>query len=108
MVDDDPDGDNSSVLLHADKMEELGFNSGDTVFLVGKRRHTTVAVVNESADIEISKIKMNRVLRNNLRVRTTDTIIVKFAPDVPNLEMIEIRAFKDTVEGLTGDLTATY
>jgi len=57
---------------------------GDVVFLVGKRRNTTVAVVMTDPELDVSKIAMSRGTRNNLRVRTADTVIVRPAPDIPN------------------------
>jgi transitional endoplasmic reticulum ATPase len=51
---------------------------------------------------------MNKSVRKNLRSRLGDLVIVKGAPDVPNLTKIHILPMADTIEGITGDLTQTY
>jgi len=48
---------------------------------------------------------MNKTVRNNLRCRLGDMIIVKGAPDVPNLTKIHVLPMEDTIEGIAGDLT---
>jgi transitional endoplasmic reticulum ATPase len=51
---------------------------------------------------------MNKCVRKNLRVRLSDVVSVRAAPDVPNLSKIHILPLDDTIEGITGDLTTTY
>ena len=52
---------------------------------------------------------MNKVVRKNLRVRFSDIVSVHPCPnDVPNAVKIHVLPFKDSIEGITGDLTATY
>jgi transitional endoplasmic reticulum ATPase len=48
---------------------------------------------------------MNKVVRKNLRVRLSDVVTVRAAPDVPNLTKIHILPLDDTIEGITGDIT---
>lgn len=45
---------------------------------------------------------MNKVVRNNLRVRMGDVISIHPCPDVPYGKRIHILPIDDTVEGLTG------
>lgn len=56
-------------------MEELQLFRGDTVLLKGKRKKETVCIVlaNEEATTN-DKIGMNRVVRQNLRVRLGDIV----------------------------------
>ena len=58
-----------------DKMEELQLFRGDTVLLRGKRKKETVCIVlsNDEATSN-DKIGMNRVVRQNLRVRLGDIV----------------------------------
>ena len=44
-------------------------NSSDTVLLKGKMRKDTVLIVLADDDIENNKIRINKVVRKNLRVR---------------------------------------
>ena len=53
-------------------MDELGFFRGDTVLLKGKKRKETVCIVLSDDTVANEKIRMNRVVRNNLRVRLGD------------------------------------
>ncbi|GIQ86953.1 hypothetical protein KIPB_008898, partial [Kipferlia bialata] len=62
MVDDAPEGDNSAVYIHPDKLEELDIFSSDYVVLKGRVRHETCACAIADAGTEPHKIKMNRVI----------------------------------------------
>ena len=54
------------------------------------------------------KISMNKCVRKNLRCRLSDMVIIKGAPDVPNLTKIHVLPMADTIEGITWDLTSTF
>ena len=59
------------------KMDELKIFKGDTVLLKGKKRKDTVTIalaVEEGDDLPDDKIRMNKVVRNNLRVRFGDVV----------------------------------
>ena len=79
-------------------------------FSSGKKRRETVciALTCEEADADDSQIRMNKVVRRNLRVRMGDTISVHACPDVPNGNKIHVLPFADSIEGLTGNITQTY
>ena len=56
-------------------MEELQLFRGDTVLLKGKRKKETVCIVLSNDDATNNdKIGMNRVVRQNLRVRLGDIV----------------------------------
>ena len=81
---------------------------GDPVLIKGKKRRETLCVALVDNELEDEKIRMNKCVRKNLRVRLGDIITVKPAPDCPNLTKIHILPIDDTIEGITGDLAATY
>lgn len=56
------------------KMDELQLFRGDTVLLKGKKRREAVCIVLSDDTCSDEKIRMNRVVRNNLRVRLGDVI----------------------------------
>jgi len=59
------------------KMDDLKIFKGDTVLLKGKKRRDTVCIalsVEDGDDLTDDKIRMNKVVRNNLRVRFGDMI----------------------------------
>ena len=83
VVDDSTNDDNSVVSLSADKMEELQLFRGDTVLLKGKKGKQTVCIVLLDENQDDGNIKMNKVVRKNLRVRLGDCVTVTSHGDVP-------------------------
>lgn len=53
---------------------------------------------------EEPKIRMNKVVRKNLRVRLGDVVSVHQCPDVKYGKRVHILPIDDTVEGITGNL----
>jgi len=64
------------VALNLQKMDELQLFRGDTVLLKGKKRKDTVCIVLADESCEEGKIRMNKVVRKNLRVRLGDVVSV--------------------------------
>ena len=101
--------DNSIITLHPDKLDELQLFKGDVVLLQGKRHHTTVAVALTDETCDVSKIRMNKVIRNNLRVRLGDIITLHpKGMDIPFGKRIHILPFQDTVERIKGSGSSWY
>ena len=111
MVEETGQDDNTVVEMTEAKMNELKLFNGDSVLLKGKKRRDTVCIaltVEASDSLTDDKIRMNKVVRNNLRVRLGDIISVHPCPDIPNGNKVHILPIDDTVEGISGDLTQTY
>jgi len=104
MVDEAVNDDNSVVALHPKKLEELQLFKGDTVLLKGKRRKDTICIVLSDETCEEGKIRMNKVVRNNLRVRLSDIVAVHACPDVKYGKRIHVLPLEDTIEGLSGNI----
>ncbi|MES1910134.1 MAG: hypothetical protein MHM6MM_002788, partial [Cercozoa sp. M6MM] len=102
------DGDNSCAVLSPAKMEELGLFRGEQVLIKGKKRHDTVCIVVGEDDCEDSKIRLNKVVRKNLRVRLGDIVSLHNAGDVPYGNAIHVLPFEDTIEGLSGNLFEAF
>lgn len=102
IVEEAVNDDNSVVALSQAKMDELQLFRGDTVLLKGKRRKETVCIVLSDDTCPDEKIRMNRIVRNNLRVRLSDVVSVQPCPDVKYGKRIHVLPIDDTVEGLTG------
>ncbi|XP_023228643.1 transitional endoplasmic reticulum ATPase isoform X1 [Centruroides sculpturatus] len=96
--------DNSVVALSQMKMDELQLFRGDSVMLKGKKRRETVCIVLSDETCPNEKIRMNRCIRNNLRVRLGDIVSIHACPDVKYGKRIHVLPIDDTVEGLTGSL----
>ncbi|GAB5361014.1 hypothetical protein AAMO2058_000677900 [Amorphochlora amoebiformis] len=102
------DGDNSCVMLSAAKMEALNLFRGDTVKLIGKRRSDTVCIAISDEDTEDNKIRMNKVVRTNLRVKLGDIVTVQSISDTPYGKAVHVLPFEDTVQGISGNIFETY
>jgi transitional endoplasmic reticulum ATPase len=90
------------------KMDELQLFRGDTVLLKGKKRRETVCIVLSDDSCPNEKIRMNRCIRNNLRVHLEDIVSVQPCPDVKYGKRIHVLPIDDTVEGLTGSILHVY
>ncbi|XP_039370931.1 transitional endoplasmic reticulum ATPase-like isoform X1 [Mauremys reevesii] len=108
LVDEAVNEDNSIVSLSQTKMEELHLFRGDTVLLKGKKRRETVCIVLTDDSCHSEKIRMNRVTRNNLRVRLGDVVSIQACPDVKYGKRIHVLPIDDTIVGLAGNLFDVY
>lgn len=93
------------------KMEELKLFNGDTVLLKGKKRKDTICIaltIDKEDGMPDDKIRMNKVVRNNLRVRLGDMVSVHPTPEIPNGNRVHILPIDDTIEGISGNITQTY
>lgn len=105
LVEEAVEDDNSVVYLSASKMEELELFQGDIVLLRGKKRKETAAMVFTDDTLDgkhDGKIRVNRVIRNNLRVHLGDIVSVQALEDIKHGERIEVLPIDDTIEGVTG------
>lgn len=101
--------DDSIITLHPDKLTELELFRGDIALLRGKRHHTAVAVALTDETCDVNKVKMNKVLRKNLRVRLGDTVRVHpGGMDIPVGKRIHVLPIEDTVQDITGNLFEVY
>ena len=109
MVEEAVNDDNSVVQLTQIKMDELKIFKAETVLLKGKKRKETIAIaLPDDGSLEDGKIRMNKVVRRNLRVRLGDVSSITKYPNVPMGKRVHILPFADSIEGLTGNLTQTY
>ena len=110
MAEEAKNDDNSVVQMTQTKMDELKIFKAETVLLKGKKRKETIAIAlpDESNELDNGKIRMNKILRNNLRVRLGDIVAVHNKPNVPMGKRVHILPFADSTEGVTGNLTETY
>lgn len=59
------------------KLNELNILKGDAIFLKGKKRHETLCIALTDNTLTDDKIRMNKVIRKNLRVRLGGNLLVK-------------------------------
>jgi transitional endoplasmic reticulum ATPase len=108
VVDEATNDDNSVVALSMEKMEELQLFRGDTVLIKGKRGKDCVCIVLADENCEGGNIRMNKVIRKNLRVRLGDVVAVNACGDVPYGKRIHVLPIDDTIEGVSGNLFDVY
>eukprot|EP00160_Parvularia_atlantis_P008069 Unigene1729_Nuclearia_a/m.5309 Unigene1729_Nuclearia_a/g.5309 ORF Unigene1729_Nuclearia_a/g.5309 Unigene1729_Nuclearia_a/m.5309 type:complete len:803 (+) Unigene1729_Nuclearia_a:133-2541(+) len=108
IVDDATNDDNSVVSMHTATMEKLQLFRGDTVLIKGKKRKDTVLIVLADDTVDETKVRVNKVVRNNLRVRLGDIVSVHPCPDIKYGQRVHILPIDDTIEGLTGNLFDTF
>ncbi|GAU23482.1 hypothetical protein TSUD_81640 [Trifolium subterraneum] len=104
VVDEALNDDNTIVVMHPQTMEKLGFFRGDTVLIKGKKRKDTICIALAEDTCEEPRIRMNKVVRSNLRVRLGDVVSVHQCSDVKYGKRVHIFPIDDTIEGITGDL----
>lgn len=90
------------ILMHSD------FDHFVVGCFQGKKRKDTVCIALADETCEEPKIRMNKVVRTNLRVRLGDVVAVHQCPDVKYGKRVHILPLDDTIEGLTGDLFDVY
>lgn len=81
-VTDAVNDDNSIIALSNNTMETLQLFRGDTVLVKGKKRKDTVLIVLNDDDLDDGSARINRVVRQNLRVKHGDIINVHPCPDI--------------------------
>jgi len=108
VVDESDNDDNSCVILNENKIKQLDLYRGDTALIKGKKRKETVCIVLSDDSVEENKIKMNRVVRQNLAVKLGDLVTINPCQDIKYGTKIHVLPIDDTVEGLEGDLFVPF
>eukprot|EP00898_Chlorokybus_atmophyticus_P005074 jgi/Chlat1/5568/Chrsp369S05357 len=104
IVDEAINDDNSVVAMNTKSMEELQLFRGDTVLIKGKKRKDTVCIVLADDTCDEPKIRMNKVVRKNLRVRLGDIVAIYQCSDIKYGKRVHVLPIDDTIDGVTGNL----
>merc|ERR1711871_1560609 len=94
IVDDSLTDDNSTVTFHPDVMEEMDFFRGGHVKIRGKRQKMTVAVSLPDEEVEPAKVRVNKVMRKNLKVHLGDVVIIHNCEDCKYGKRIHVLPFE--------------
>jgi transitional endoplasmic reticulum ATPase len=100
--------DNSAVYMNPKMIEELNLFRGDTVLLRGKRRKDTVCILMSDETCENEKIRINKVVRNNLAVRISDFIALAPFSELKFGKRIHVLPFEDSVGDFKGNIFDDY
>ncbi|KAM1277303.1 hypothetical protein ACFX13_030420 [Malus domestica] len=104
VVDEAVNDDNSIVAMHPETMEKLQIFRGDIILIKGKKRKDTICIALADDTCKETRIKMNKVVRSNLRVRLGDVVSVHQCPDVKYGKSVHILPIDDSIQGVTGNL----
>lgn len=74
----------------------------------GKKRKDTICIALADDTCDEPKIRMNKVVRSNLRVRLGDVVSVHQCADVKYGKRVHILPVDDTIEGVTGNIFDAY
>ncbi|CAG9332352.1 unnamed protein product [Blepharisma stoltei] len=74
----------------------------------GKRRKDTVCIALVENELDDGKIRLNKVVRKNLKVRLGDLVSIHPCGDIPYGKRVHILPIDDTIEGITGNLFEIY
>ncbi|MCO5602434.1 hypothetical protein L7F22_056566 [Adiantum nelumboides] len=80
----------------------------DTSLLKVKKRKDTIAIVLADDTCDEHKIRINKVVTANVRVRLGDVISIHQCPDVKYGKRVHILPIDDKIEGVTGNLFYVY
>ena len=108
VVDEASNDDNSVVCLSQAKMDELGLFRGDNILIKGKKGKDTVCIVLVNEETQDANIRMNKVVRKNLRVRLGDIVTISAKDDIPYCKKVHILPLDDTMEGVSGNIFDVY
>eukprot|EP00607_Mallomonas_marina_P000197 CAMPEP_0182427418 /NCGR_PEP_ID=MMETSP1167-20130531/17153_1 /TAXON_ID=2988 /ORGANISM="Mallomonas Sp, Strain CCMP3275" /LENGTH=763 /DNA_ID=CAMNT_0024609633 /DNA_START=206 /DNA_END=2497 /DNA_ORIENTATION=+ len=89
-------------------MDELQLFRGDTVLIKGKKGRDTVCIALADDETEDVNVRMNKVVRKNLRVRLGDLVTISSCDDLPYCKKVHILPMDDTIEGVSGNLFDVY
>jgi len=95
-------------MLSLAKMEELELFRGDTVMIKGKKRKDTICIAISDEETDDNKIRLNKVVRKNLRVKLGDVVTVTNAGEVQYGKNVYVLPFDDSIDGITGNVFETY
>lgn len=108
VVDEAAHDDNSAIAMRPDTMQKLQLFHGDLFLLKGKKKKDTVCITLSDETCEELKIRMNKVVRSNLRVRLGDVVSVHHCPDAKYGNRVHVLPIDDTVEGIPRSLFEAY
>ena len=101
-------GDNSASYINSNDIELLGLFRGDTILLKGKKRKDTVSIIMSEDSCESGKIRINKVIRDNIQVKLGDIITLYPFTDLKFGKKIHVLPFADTIKNFEENLFEVY
>lgn len=106
IVEESTSEDNTLAIVTPKTSQLNDIYRGESILIKGKKHKSTVCIMMDDATDESDegKIKINKVVRRNLRVKLGDVVTVQPCKDIKYGNRIHVLPFDDTVKNLTGDL----
>jgi transitional endoplasmic reticulum ATPase len=108
IVEEATNDDNSVAVLSQSKMNELNVMRGDSIMIKGKKRKDTICITLIDTELDDNKIRLNKIVRKNLKVKLGDLVSIHPVPDIPYGKRVHILPIDDTIEGISGNLFEIY
>jgi len=106
-IEEDAGQDNSVVALHPDTMEKFKVSNGTTIILIKeeKPRIDTVCIVSADETVHRNKVRMNKIIIDDLRTETGRIINIRPFPDIKTCTYIRVDAvFDETIKDFIGNV----
>ena len=100
--------DHSTVLVHPSKLQELDLFDGDFALVSGRRNRDTCVTIKGDDTVPPNDILMTRIARSNIRTRIGNSVSLEPLSDLRVATAVHILPFKDSLQGLSGDLYEAY
>jgi transitional endoplasmic reticulum ATPase len=107
-VEDLTSEDHSIVYLNPLKLKENFIESGDTIHIRGKKNRDTVATVAVDDSISKDSIRMTKVVRSNLRMKSGEFVTISPSPNIKYARNVVIAPYSDTIYGMSGNISEAY
>ncbi|CAG8482365.1 2800_t:CDS:2 [Paraglomus occultum] len=103
IVEDTIRDDNSLMILSPAAMKKLRLYCGATALIEGRKGYNTILIVWADEGCEDVKVRINQVVRTNLRVRLGDVVSIQLFSDIKDGRRVQLLPIDNTVEGVMGD-----
>mmetsp|Transcript_46661 Transcript_46661/g.73046 ORF Transcript_46661/g.73046 Transcript_46661/m.73046 type:complete len:771 (+) Transcript_46661:104-2416(+) len=100
--------DNSAVYMNPKSIEEMNLFRGDTVLLKGKKRKDTVCILMSDDHCEKEKVRINKVVRNNISLKIGDFLIVLPFSDLKFGKRVHVLPYEDSMVDFEGNVFDEY
>ncbi|CAF0835931.1 unnamed protein product [Adineta steineri] len=101
--------DNNVAELSQSKITQLKLQDYSTIIILTSDKDLRTTCTSTSlSSCPINEIKMNRVIRHNLRLRLGDPVVIEYCGDISGGKHLHIAFIDDTIQNLTGNLYEVF
>jgi transitional endoplasmic reticulum ATPase len=89
-------------------MKDIKAESGDTILIKGKKNRDTVATAVTDDSTSKDSIRMTKVVRSNLRMKSGEFVTISPYPKIKYARNVVIAPYSDTIYGMSGNISEAY